>query len=321
MSQQTITLTLLNADREATVWSREFLDQNVIRLGRGPDNDIRLVHATVSRSHAKILFTDDSWIVENLGKYGTFVNGQQVSRGKLENGSVIHFAQSPETLVFEFPEAVPTDQDEVVYESRTGHEITDWLYAFRHGSDTAANWLWQVYYERIVELARERLGQTNKRVADEEDVAQDAFKSVFVGLSSGRYADVRNRYEFWGLLVVVTVRKAINQIKHDRRLKRGGGRIYDEAAIRELIPAASGIDQLLADQKTPEFLAMMYEQAERLFAAVDDEHQAKIVTWKLEGYTNEEIAQNLGCSAKTVGRKVQAIREMWLQDEDCLTCA
>lgn len=314
--QQKIRLTLFNAERKDGACSREFPELKTTRIGRASDNDIRLAHRTVSRSHATIVRTDEGWAIENLGQNGTFVDNKPVSRCPLKNGSVIRFAQSPETLVCEFPESISGDSPEDASNRQSDHKITCWLSAFRQGTENAASWLWRVYYEQIVELARERLGQADKRVADEEDVAQDAFKSVFVGLSGGRYPDVLNRHDFWGLLVVVTTRKAINQIKHDRRLKRGGGRVRDEAAMSELDPAACGIDQLMGDQPTPEFLAMMCEHAERLFAAIGDELLAKVVVWKLEGYTNEEIAKSLGCSVRTVGRKLRAIRKKWLQIED-----
>jgi DNA-directed RNA polymerase specialized sigma24 family protein len=36
-----------------------------------------------------------------------------------------------------------------------------------------------------------------------------------------------------------------------------------------------------------------------------------VATFKLEGYTNEEIASRLGCVVSTVERKLARIRNMW----------
>jgi DNA-directed RNA polymerase specialized sigma24 family protein len=36
---------------------------------------------------------------------------------------------------------------------------------------------------------------------------------------------------------------------------------------------------------------------------------------KLEGYTNEEIADRLGWSLRTVERRLQDIRQLWKQHE------
>ena len=35
---------------------------------------------------------------------------------------------------------------------------------------------------------------------------------------------------------------------------------------------------------------------------------------KMEGYTHEEIADRLGCSLRSVGRKVELIRRTWLDE-------
>jgi DNA-binding CsgD family transcriptional regulator len=40
-----------------------------------------------------------------------------------------------------------------------------------------------------------------------------------------------------------------------------------------------------------------------------------IALWKMEGYTNEEIAAKLGCVRFTVDRKLRAIRAAWSGDD------
>ena len=36
-----------------------------------------------------------------------------------------------------------------------------------------------------------------------------------------------------------------------------------------------------------------------------------IALWKIEGFTTEEIAAKLGCTSRTVERKLQLIRRLW----------
>ncbi len=36
-----------------------------------------------------------------------------------------------------------------------------------------------------------------------------------------------------------------------------------------------------------------------------------IALWKLEGYSNEEIAGKLGCVERTIERRLQLIRQIW----------
>ena len=44
----------------------------------------------------------------------------------------------------------------------------------------------------------------------------------------GRFPQLRDRNNLWGLLVLITARKAVNLAKHERRQKRGGGRAAAE---------------------------------------------------------------------------------------------
>ena len=44
-------------------------------------------------------------------------------------------------------------------------------------------------------------------------------------------------------------------------------------------------------------------------------HQLRnIATWKMEGYTNQEIAAKLDCAPSTVERKLQRIRTQWQEE-------
>ena len=48
-----------------------------LRVGRAPDNDLRLEHASVSRTHAEVLGFESGWHLRDLGsKNGSFVDGK-----------------------------------------------------------------------------------------------------------------------------------------------------------------------------------------------------------------------------------------------------
>ena len=65
---------------------------------------------------------------------------------------------------------------------------------------------------------------------------------------------------------------------------------------------------------TPEELAMLAEELRRRLAQLPEELQ-RIAMWKLEGYANAEIAgpMMLGCSPRTVERKLARIRLLWTE--------
>jgi hypothetical protein len=61
-------------------------------------------------------------------------------------------------------------------------------------------------------------------VEDEEDAALSAFNSFCQGVADGRFPLLADRDDRWRLLVVLTVRKAIDQAKRHGAQKRGGGK-------------------------------------------------------------------------------------------------
>ncbi|MDA2811383.1 DUF3662 and FHA domain-containing protein [Nocardiopsis sp. RSe5-2] len=71
----------------------------VTLLGRGTDCDLRLVDNGVSRHHAEIRLEDDEAVLVDLGSTnGTFVNGQQVRRVGLVDGTRISLGRTTMTF-------------------------------------------------------------------------------------------------------------------------------------------------------------------------------------------------------------------------------
>ena len=54
----------------------------------------------------------------------------------------------------------------------------------------------------------------------------------------------------------------------------------------------------------------MVEEVETLLARLENPVLRQIAVWKLEGYTNAEIATRLGCSGPTVERRLAIIRRL-----------
>jgi DNA-directed RNA polymerase specialized sigma24 family protein len=195
--------------------------------------------------------------------------------------------------------------------------VTQWINKLKAGDDAAAQKLWQSYFERLVALARKKLRGTPRRAADEEDVALSAFDSFCRGAAQGRFPQLADRGDLWQLLVLITARKAIDLVHQERRQKRGGGTVQGESAFLA-IPDSSGeeagLEQFAGREPTPEFAAQLAEECRRLLSVLADEELRRVALWKMEGYTNEEIAAKLGCVLRTVERKVRVIRSRWKQE-------
>jgi hypothetical protein len=101
--------------------------------------------------------------------------------------------------------------------------VTHWIQLLQAGEDEAARAIWERYFRRLVGLARARLRGAKRRVANEEDVALSVFDSFCRGLEEGRFPNLEDRDNLWKVLVVLTARKALRLVQHERRQKRGGG--------------------------------------------------------------------------------------------------
>jgi RNA polymerase sigma factor (sigma-70 family) len=184
----------------------------------------------------------------------------------------------------------------------TTEPLTCWLEQWKAGDSEAAQKLWEHYFEEVVNLARRKLQGAPRRAADEEDVAQNAFMSLCRGMERKRFPKLDDREDLWRLLVVITKGKAFDLAAQERAQKRGGG-----------FHAASDFDfeNLFSKEPTPEFASQVAEEYQRLLAKLEDAELRQIALWKMEGDTNEEIAEKLGCVLRTVERRLNLIRKMW----------
>jgi DNA-directed RNA polymerase specialized sigma24 family protein len=196
--------------------------------------------------------------------------------------------------------------------------VTQWIGLLQAGDLAAAQKLWECYFERLVRLARKRLGGERRRAADEEDVALSAFDSFCRAAGQGRFPQLHDRHNLWTLLVLITARKSADLIRHEGRKKRGGGAVRGESALLPPGNASSppaGLEQVVGHEPTPEFAAQMAEACQRLLDRLGAELRS-VALWKLEGYTNAEIAKQLGCVEGTVERKLRVIRTIWEKEND-----
>jgi DNA-directed RNA polymerase specialized sigma24 family protein len=195
----------------------------------------------------------------------------------------------------------------------TAEGISTWIHQLRAGNHDAAERLWEHYFARLVGLARKKLAGVPRQAADEEDIALSAFDSFCRGVEQGRFPRVADADNVWSVLVLITARKAIDLREHENRQKRGGGQVFGESTL--LAEGAAGLDLLVGHEPTPEFAAQVAEECQRLLAKLTKPELRSIALWKMEGYTNAEIAVRLGCAEVTVERRLALIRSLWCDEE------
>lgn len=185
-------------------------------------------------------------------------------------------------------------------------DVTRWIRDVLQRDEQAAQKLWDRYFPQLVRLARSSLPSSLRRVADEEDLAASALDSFFCAAAAGRFPQLNDRDNLWALLVVITRRKAQKQLERQCAQKRGGGDVRGESALE----GEGGFEQFLSREPTPELAAILAEEVQVRLAGLD-EGLRRIALWKMEGYSNQEIAQQLSCRADTISRKLMRIRDLW----------
>jgi DNA-directed RNA polymerase specialized sigma24 family protein len=188
----------------------------------------------------------------------------------------------------------------------------------REGDQAAAQQIWERYFRRLIGLARKKFQGMPRRVADEEDIALSALNSFFHGAEQGRFPELEDRDNLWRLLVVITARKVYQLRLHQGRRKRGANAVQGESALIASLESDSkerAIDQVLGREPTPEFAAQMADECRHLLASLPDSDLRSVAEWKLEGFTNEEIAAKLGCACRSVERKLRVIRSLWRHEK------
>jgi DNA-directed RNA polymerase specialized sigma24 family protein len=195
-----------------------------------------------------------------------------------------------------------------------GGSITKWFDSLQAGDREAAQALWRRFASRLIGLARARLRAVPRRAADEEDAVLSAFDSFCSGAEQGRFPQVHDRGDLWNLLVAITVRKVSDQVHHERRQKRGGGAVLGEADLARGSDVDRGFEDIVGREPTPQLAAEMAEQCHRLLELLQADDLRSIALLKMEGYTNNEIADRLDCVRSTVQRKLNLIRSRWEQE-------
>jgi RNA polymerase sigma factor (sigma-70 family) len=181
--------------------------------------------------------------------------------------------------------------------------------------DLAARMIWRRYFQDLLELARNNLNKRIRRREDEEDVLQSMYKSFCLRQQRGEF-DLAGRDALWKLLVTITLRKARNVAQKQLRGKRDVTREQTIADRDDGESAQWAIEQMDAAGPSPAEAALLNEALELRLEALADPELREIALWRLEGYTNREIADRLDCTERSVERRLERIRSKWTSYDD-----
>jgi RNA polymerase sigma factor (sigma-70 family) len=192
-------------------------------------------------------------------------------------------------------------------------EVTRWIRGLARKDPSSEQAIFERYFEKLARLARRHLGSLPRRVADEEDVALSAMNSFCCRAAEGRFPQLEDRDDLWRLLVAIASRKAVKQIRLATAQRRGGGKVRGNSVFvrRGASEESAGIENVMGDEFTPESAAVMAETRRNLLECLHDNILRDIAVLTIEGHTTKEIASKLGCTPRTVERKLERIRRKW----------
>jgi len=186
----------------------------------------------------------------------------------------------------------------------------DWeelVMGLRNGDAQICTAFWRRYGGMLEQVAQKQLSSRVQRRVGSDDVVQSACRTFFRRVTDGQF-DLPNSGALWRLLCAITVTKARRAARDQSRKKRG---LQQETSL--VAQDASGESRTLdlpAGGASPLEEAEVADQLEALLALLSPE-ECQVLDLKLQKYSSSEIAQELGCSERTVRRLVNNIQHHW----------
>ncbi len=189
------------------------------------------------------------------------------------------------------------------------------IQAYKDRGDLAAfTTLWQRYIDKLLVVARTKLGRMPRGTANEDDIGQVVFSSLHDAVQNGQYPDLNDRDDLWQILLNLAERKTIDWKRFQGRDRRDFRRTVGESAAdgikSDASQASGGIANVACPEPTPEVVAELRDQINHLLGKLPEDQRC-IALHKLQSFTNEEIAAQTDCVPRTVERKPQLIRTAW----------
>lgn len=160
------------------------------------------------------------------------------------------------------------------------------------------------YGGMLHKLAEKHLPGGLRRRVGPEDVVQSACRTFLRRAKGGEFL-IQDSDGLWRLLCAITLTKVREQARFHLRQKRGLDReVHLNPAPNDSNPIGfTPVD----DRATPAEAAEFADQFQRLLGTLDEEER-KLIDLKLQECTNDEVAEKMGCSERTVRRILKRVQ-------------
>lgn len=178
----------------------------------------------------------------------------------------------------------------------------------------SARRLFDFYRDRLVALARKRLGDADRRFRDEDDIVGEVLAQFLLDGGHGQLPLINNRTDVLRMLYQRINLRVKNHVRDANRLKRGGGKVANESALAAPEGQPSfGLDSLPGESRPPDAVLIDLEELqslnERIIQCLPDDKLRNFADCWLQGLVPSEIAKQLKVSQSTVYRKMDVVLE------------
>jgi hypothetical protein len=127
--------------------------------------------------------------------------------------------------------------------------ITRFLNNLKAGDQSAIGPLWDVYFRRLTEVARQWMNNMPRRAHDEEDVLVSVFYKLWEGTSKHRWDELKDRNDLWRMLLKITHDKIVDSKRYGTRQKR-----HSSSNGITKADELDDLTQIASDEPSPELL-------------------------------------------------------------------
>lgn len=186
----------------------------------------------------------------------------------------------------------PSDVESLIARARTGDTL-------------AWDELFHKCYPKVVRVVRRKLDRPMRSLYDSTDFASDVMKSFAANLDHLKFESFDSLMAF---LVQVAQQKVVDEYRKAHTLKRDIDRLEPLAD-----PEFGGPDlNLVSDTPTASKFVLADETRQRLVAD-RDEPQRAVIELKLQGYSNQEISEEVGWDLRRIQRFIKDLEQRFLR--------
>ncbi|QDV19767.1 RNA polymerase sigma factor SigM [Gimesia panareensis] len=181
--------------------------------------------------------------------------------------------------------------------------ISDLINAWTENESAAVERLQLEYFHRLRALARRVLNGFPAAAVEADDVVQSALISLCRFMRRPETPRDKDRNDLWRLLCQIVVYKSRQRMRSRTKGLPGG---QERPMIDYESPEqAVKIEAALQHVSTNEFDLIVHDALDQL-----DEPLQRIAMLMMEGYTQTEMATRLGCSRRTIIRKMNLLKQL-----------